>query len=384
MHIAYLTSEYPHQNLPPAGGIGAFIKTMAYSLVKNGHEVVVFVCQGTENKEWIDNQVRIIQVSQNHVGKIGVFKNKFHINKILRENIAKLKIDIVEAPDWEGLHSLCNIKIPIITRIHGSVTYFNTIEGSKVPRIINYFEKKALKKSNSIISVSNYSGAKTKEIFNLKEISIQTIYNGVDTNKFKPIEKELVKNSNKTILYFGTLIRKKGVLEIPLIFNKLISLNPNVELVLLGKDALDPLELKSTWSMMQKLFTKEAIGKVNYLGVIQYDKMMDYINDSKVCIFPSYAEAFPISWLEAMAMGKPVVASSIGWAEESIVDGVSGFLVHPKNHSEYAKKINQLIFDTKISEELGINARKRVLRFFNQEILLSENLVFYKRVIDEK
>ncbi len=66
-----------------------------------------------------------------------------------------------------------------------------------------------------------------------------------------------------TILYFGTLIRKKGMLELPIIFNEVHKINPNAKLILIGKDATDVISgNKSTWLMMQKLFDESAlIGK---------------------------------------------------------------------------------------------------------------------------
>jgi hypothetical protein len=55
--------------------------------------------------------------------------------------------------------------------------------------------------------------------------------------------------------------------------------------------------------MMQQLFTPEAIANVTYLGVVP-TKIKRHIIETTVCVFPTFAEALPVSWIEAMAMEK--------------------------------------------------------------------------------
>ncbi|NDP27724.1 MAG: glycosyltransferase family 4 protein, partial [Flavobacterium sp.] len=135
------------------------------------------------------------------------------------------------------------------------------------------------------------------------------------------------------ILYFGSLIRKKGLLELPFIFNEVIQKNPQAQLILIGKDVSDVITGNpSTWAMMQSLFTPDALQKVRYLGSVPYQEIKNHIKAASLCVFPTFAEALPVSWIEAMALQKPIVASDIGWAKEVIEEGIEGFLVHPKNH----------------------------------------------------
>jgi hypothetical protein len=71
-----------------------------------------------------------------------------------------------------------------------------------------------------------------------------------------------------------------------------------------GKDVRDIASGNvSTWKMMQQLFTPEAIANVTYLGVVPYQEIKDII-ETTVCVFPTFAEALPVSWIEAMAMEK--------------------------------------------------------------------------------
>ena len=382
IHVAYITAEYPHISLPPAGGIGSFTKLMATSLLENGCQVTVFLCLSNQNKVWYDEGIRIVELKGLAPSRWSPFINRIKIARTIKNHITKDGIDIVEAPDWEGIHAFCDFKIPLVTRIHGSVTYFNNMQGFKKTRVLTYLEKRAIQNSNKVIAVSNFSGQLTGKVFSFKDFSFETIYNGIDTKAFRPSSEKPTNDAG--ILYFGTLVRKKGVIALAHIFNELHSLNPHTQLTLIGKDVVDSYKGSSTWELIKTKLTPSALGKVHYKGVMPYQEMSNEISKSEICVFPSFAEAFPISWLEAMAMEKPLVCSSIGWANETIEDRQSGLLEHPKNYKEFAHKINSLLIDKKAATQLGKNARKRVITLFDQSKLVKENIEMYKGILRDE
>jgi glycosyltransferase involved in cell wall biosynthesis len=292
---------------------------------------------------------------------------------------ANKAIDLVEAPDWTGITSFIQPKkCPVVIRLNGSYTYFCHLDERPVKWINKFHEKRALKKADALLSVSLFTANLTNAVFRLhKEFTI--IPNSIDTNLFDG-------NSNEsgtykdTILYFGSLIRKKGLLELPFIFNEVIQKNPEAQLLLIGKDVPDVVSGNpSTWQMMQQLFSVEALPNVSYLGSIPYQEIKAPIKAASLCVFPTFAEALPVSWIEAMALQKPIVASNIGWATEIIEDGVEGFLVHPKEHKKYAQRILELLEHPKMQQEFGIAARKKVVLKFSTKTVAQQNILFYKK-----
>lgn len=380
-HIAYITTEYPHTKFPPVGGIGSFVKTMADSLIGENTEVTVFVCLSDEDAEWMDGKIRIIQIKKARKSKIDFLIDRYRINRVISRYIAKLKIDLIEAPDWEGLHAFCKFNIPLVTRIHGSVTYFNALLGRKNSRIMRFLERQSFQNSSSVVAVSDFSGRMTKRIFDFSDFQYTTIYNGVDISKFQSLYD--VRTEDNIILYFGTLVRKKGVLEIPDIFAKVLCRLPNVKMILAGKDTIDTIENISTWELMRGKFPERALASIDYLGVIPYDEVSALIQKASVCIFPSFAEAFPIAWLEAMAFGKPSVAYNIGWAKESIEDSISGYLVNAGDNTMFSERIVQLLTDKHWACKIGENARCIVRKKFNQKDIVKQNIDFYSQLICE-
>ena len=80
-----------------------------------------------------------------------------------------------------------------------------------------------------------------------------------------------------------------------------------------------------------------------FLGYIDQNSILKI---NKEVIFPTFAEALPVSWLNAMAMEKAIVVSNIVWASEIISNHKDGVLINPKEHQLYANEIINLINST--------------------------------------
>ncbi|WP_163407769.1 glycosyltransferase family 4 protein [Flavobacterium ajazii] len=379
MKIAFLTPEYPHTRTGNSGGIGTSIKNLAKGLLQEDCQVRVLVYGQKEDAIFNDDGICIQQIQNVKVKGLSWYLTCKKIEKIINNLYQNKEIDLVEAPDWTGITSFIQPKkCPVVIKLHGSDAYFCHLDNRPVKWINKFYEKRALQNADGLLSVSQFTADKTNEVFGLKKQFI-VIPNSIDINSFK-LDHEIQSVPN-TVLYFGSLIRKKGLLELPLIFNELIKLNSNVKLILVGKDVQDIISgSASTWEIMQLLFSEEALPNVSYLGIVSYNEIQKYIAESAVCIFPSFAEALPVSWIEAMAMQKPVVASNIGWATAVIDNSVNGFLVNPKNHLKYASKINALLSDIELRNQFGISAREKVIQKFSLSVVVQQSLAFYKSI----
>jgi glycosyltransferase involved in cell wall biosynthesis len=379
MKIAFLTPEYPHSKTGTSGGIGTSIKNLAKGLLVEGCSVRVLVYGQKEEGVFDDEGILIQQIRNVKLKGFSWYLTRKKLQKIINTLYDKKEIDLVEAPDWTGITSFISPKkCPIVIRLNGSDTYFCHLDQRPVKWNNKFHEKKALQKADGLLSVSRFTADKTNEVFGLNK-KFTVIPNSIDVGLFS-------QNGNDTnkgiILYFGSLIRKKGLLELPLIFNEVINKYPKATLVLVGRDVSDIISGNpSTWQMMQELFTEEARANVNYIGSVSYSDIKKYINEATVCVFPTFAEALPVSWIETMAMEKPVVASNIGWATEVIDDGINGFLVHPTHHLEYANKIIELLENTALQQEFGFEARKKVTDKFSVETVAKQSMSFYDQLI---
>ncbi|RTZ08660.1 glycosyltransferase family 4 protein [Flavobacterium sp. GSP6] len=377
--IAFLSPEYPHPKTGSSGGIGTSIKNLAMGLLAEGCSVRVLVYAQKEEAVFYDNGICIQQIRNVKFKGLSWYLTRKKLQNIIDTLYEDKKIDVVEAPDWTGITSFISPKkCKVVIRLHGSDTYFCHLDRRPVKWINKFHEKRALKKADGLLSVSQFTADTTNAVFGLnKQFTI--IPNGIDLDAFSPDDKN--KENKNTILYFGSLIRKKGLLELPFIFNAVVAKNPNAKLILLGKDVPDIISgNSSTWQMMQGIFSPAALLNVTYLGAVPYQDIKKHISTVTICVFPTFAEALPVSWIEAMALQKPIVASNIGWAQEVIDAGINGFLVHPKNHLEYATKIIQLLDDAVLQKAFGLAAEKKVKEKFSKEKVAQQSVVFYKKV----
>ncbi|MFV5688953.1 glycosyltransferase family 4 protein [Flavobacterium sp. ZT3R25] len=392
MKIAFLTPEYPHPKIGASGGIGTSIKNLALGLLRQGCAVRVLVYGQKEEGVFSDNGICIQQIKNVKLKGLSWYLTRKKLQKIINTLHQEKEIDLVEAPDWTGITSFISPKkCPIVIRLNGSDTYFCHLDQRPVRWINKFHEKRALQKADALLSVSQFTADQTNAVFGLKK-RFTIIPNCIDTNLFNAtIYSDDASFSNTlslgedTILYFGSLIRKKGLLELPLIFNEVIKIKSNAKLVLVGRDISDILSgTDSTWHMMQQLFTEQARANVIYLGSVPYEVIKNQIKAATVCVFPTFAEALPVSWIEAMAMQKAIVASNIGWAKEVIDDGINGLLVHPTDHIVYANKIINLLENKELQKEFGVKAREKVVQKFSMEIVAQQSLSFYISLTESK
>lgn len=382
MKIGFLTSEFPHSKTGGAGGIGTSLLNLTKGLVEAGHEVTLLIYGQKEDEIFEENGILFHRIKNIKVKGFSRFLTQKKIEKRINSLVQKQQLDLVEAADWTGITSFIKPKCPIIIRLHGSDTYFCHLDQRPVKAINRFHEKRALEKATALVSVSQFTAKMTNEIFGLQK-KYTIIPNAVDVSAFSSKE-ILPPTEDHTLLYFGTLIRKKGSLELPLIFNEVFKKYPNARLILAGRDSGDILSgNRSTWEMMKGLFDSEPFKNVTYLGSIPYNKIKENIHAAAICIFPTFAEALPVSWIEAMVMQKAIVASDIGWATEIIEDGRSGFLVYPKRHQEFANRIVWLLENSQMRQKMGAEAKNQALKKFELSLVSQQNIAFYEAVLKD-
>lgn len=383
MRIAFLTPEYPHKSLNNGGGLGTSIHNLVLALSRKGIEVYVIVTGQEKDDFFTENGNRYYVLKQEKYPFLGFYLYRKSVERFVNNLIKTEKIDLIEAPDWTGMTAFMKFQIPLIIRFHGSDTYFCHLEKRKQKWKNRWFETLAVKGANGYIAPTYFAGEVSAKLFGISEKKIATIHHGLELDKFNNSEPE--KFETEKLLYIGTLIRKKGVLELPEIFKKVIQKYPKAKLYLIGADSFDiQTQRSSTWKLIEQQLGDSIKKNIEYLGKVPYSEVINHIKNSNVCIFPTYAETLGMVTIESMAMNKAVVNSNIGWANELIINGESGFLVYPANHQEFADKITLLLQDKTLALQMGKNARRRVEDIFDINIVAKKNIEFYKKVIQNK
>jgi glycosyltransferase involved in cell wall biosynthesis len=117
--------------------------------------------------------------------------------------------------------------------------------------------------------------------------------------------------------------------------------------------------------------------RVHFLGACT--EPLAALRGMDLFVHPSWAESFPYVILEAMSLGRAIVASNVGGIGEAVVDGESGLLVPPRDERALARAMIGLLDERPRRERLGEHALRRV-RFFTRELMVSELLTLYEQL----
>ena len=376
MHILFLTNEYPKKGLN-GGGIGSFVQFLGCALVKEGVAVsVVGINNSSENEFEIDAGVAVHRLSKSTC-KVGKFydNTKRILSKISEINKGNT-VDVVEGSELNFAFFPKKTTYKKVIRLHGGHHFF-AIELNKKPALWRGFqEKQSFKKADGYIAVSNYVGMQTQKYLKSK-FKFTTIYNSVDTQKFKPIGTfPVVKNS---LLFVGTVCEKKGIRQLvqamPLIKKEI----PDVTLKIVGRDWLFP-NGDSYIEYLNSFITNEVKSAIEIVGAVPLHKMSEHLSAAAICVYPSQTESFGLTVIEALLMQKPVVCSKIPpfleiKGEQEILKAIDTTSV-----DKIATEIVALLKSENKAVHMGEMARKEILIRFNPEMIVNQNINFYKNL----
>jgi glycosyltransferase involved in cell wall biosynthesis len=123
-------------------------------------------------------------------------------------------------------------------------------------------------------------------------------------------------------------------------------------------------------------------GAVHFLG--ERRDVPDLLNAMDIFVLPSYSEGLSLALLEAMAAGKPVIATAVGGTPEVVTDGDTGLLIPPRDAGALAAALTRLLSDPALARRLGANARAHVRQNFSLDRLGREINAIYGELAEKK
>ena len=132
-------------------------------------------------------------------------------------------------------------------------------------------------------------------------------------------------------------------------------------------------------TLLRKIDEK-TIHKIMYIGKQKLHEMLEWYQKASIFILPSLSEAFPITNLEALSCGTPVIASNVGGIPEAVQDRKNGILVPPSNVVKLAENIQYLLDNEDIRKKFGKEGRKWIVKNFSSEILMKALLQIYNEI----
>jgi L-malate glycosyltransferase len=377
MQIMFVCNEYP-----PAshGGIGIMVKTLAIELVKLGCHVSVIGYNGALDTDYQfdDYGVQIYWLAKpraiNENKILREFQLRYYLTKKMLAFEKKLQPQIIESFDWSGPLLARPKRAKFIVRMHGAHSAHAFYEQKKISRLLFFFEKRQLKLADRLIAVSAHMGDTTQRCFTLQR-SYTVIYNMVDSTKFYP-EENVLKDEH-TLLYVGRIHPQKGLEELFLAFNEAYRNHKQLRLNLVGTENL------AYQKKLVTLLTDDARTAITFIGKVAHDQLRAWYNRAAVTVFPSRAEAFGLTIVESMACGTAPIVSDCASAGEIITHNYDGWQVDCKNISLFAQTLIEVLAAKDEQTRRGKVARQVVINKFSNNVLMEQNLMFYKRCLDQ-
>ena len=361
MKIAQITATFP----PYMGGTGMVCYHNSLELAKLGHDVTVFTSYSG------DSHNDSLQINVERFRPLFRFRNAPFTPQLL----SKLKgFDIVHIhyPYYFG-----GELVYLASKLRGMkyvLTYHNdVIYGGFLHHIINIHSATIMRRimdSAEKIFVTSMDYARNsflKSIVDLDNLD-KTIEltNGVDTYRFRPdidgteIRKSYGIDNEKIVLFVGTLDKAHYFKGIEYLLRAFRKIDGGSVLMIVGDgDLRDYYE-----NLSHKLHISD---KTIFIGKVLDDELPRYYAASDVVILPSVTqgEALGIVLLEAMATGKPVIASNLPGVRTVVDHYKDGILVEPRNSDKLASSIQYLLDNDGICKEFGRMGRRKVERKYS-------------------
>ncbi len=197
---------------------------------------------------------------------------------------------------------------------------------------------------------------------------------GVDPNEFSPAPSETTSQAPE-IFYAGHLVAAKGVDYLIQAMQKVHEHIPNARLVLAG-DGFERPRLKT---MAQNLGIEDY---VEFLGPVPFTQMPDLFRRCAIFCLPTLAEAFGLSLLQAMASGKPIVASAVGGIPYFVEDGKSGHLVPSCNVDALSDALIDLLQHPEKMVSMGKHNRTLIEQHYSWNPIVTQIETLYTEVLN--
>jgi glycosyltransferase involved in cell wall biosynthesis len=342
LSICLIHEEYPPET--GGAGIGTYQATMAKALANLGHKVIVIAKAVKKSKIEVNAGVEVHRIKSwiRTKGILGMVAYRLRIKRYLRQLLHERKIDIIESPEWGGetvfLKNLPH-RPPVVIRLHGSskvIRYYNQGHYYISTWLQEWFEKKCIRQADLITSPTKTLIGETQKLLNILLAKVKVIPNPVSRealeNQIKPIV-----DDNQLILYVGRISFIKGIpvliRSIPLILDKF----PGAHFRLVGRCGIN------TRKKFVGQIDKKYHDRISFTGPMSYEKVLSSYQESVLCVFPSFFEAFGLVVIEALAAGRPVVLSKIGSFMEIVADGKEGLFFEPGDPGDLAEKVVTLL-----------------------------------------
>lgn len=275
-------------------------------------------------------------------------------------------------------------RVPVVIyTAHGF--YFH----NRMPRLkrlpVMWVEKMLSRVTHLVFMQSQEDAATAVKERTCPEEKVLWIGNGVDVNRFKaePGSNGFraglgLSEKDKVVGFVGRMVAEKGVLELIEAIHLVGKAIPEARLLFVGDTLNGDRDMKARQAIRSLLNRDGQASRVLFAGIREdIPAVMAAID---VFVLPSHREGMPRTVIEAMASGKPVVATDIRGCREEVLSGVTGLLVPVKDPEALASAIISVLSNEALARGMGAKGRQRACEHFDERVVIEKQVKAYAEI----
>jgi D-inositol-3-phosphate glycosyltransferase len=372
-----------------AGGQNVHVAALATALVRRGHEVRVFT---RRDDPALPDTVRtragfvvehVTAGPARHVPKDELLGHMPDFADVVTERCEKDTPDLLHAHFWmSGLASVSagvRLGLPVVQTFHalGVVKRRHQGDGDTSPQSRIRLEQALCAHVDLVVATS------ADEVFELRRMGLPqgkavVVPCGVDLTRFTPKGPGGRRRQRFRLACVTRLVPRKGVDDVI----RAVALLPDTELLVAGGPPRERLaESEEAVRLLDLAARHDVSDRVHLLGSIPRDAVPRLMRSADAVVCTPWYEPFGMVALEAMACGRPVVASAVGGLVDTVADGVTGVLVPPRQPAVLAHALRRLLTDPFSLETFGFAAADRAAARYGWPRIAADTERAYRTVL---
>jgi glycosyltransferase involved in cell wall biosynthesis len=374
-----------------AGGQNVHVAALAAGMARRGHEVTVHTRRDDDalpERVVTQDGYNVVHVPAGPpraVPKDDLLRHMPEFAAFLRRQWAQSPPDLVHAHFWmSGLASVAAAgvtcpPVPVLQTFHalGSVKRRHQGAADTSPPQRVEMERALCRNVTHVVATCS------DEVFELRRLGltrdrVSVVPCGVDTSTFTPRGPVAPRSERPRLLVLGRLVERKGQDDAV----RALAAVPDAELVVVGGPPAGELDDDPEVGRLRAIAATAGVAdRLVFTGSVARDEVPAWVRSADIVLAVPWYEPFGITPLEAMACGRPVVATAVGGLVDTVVDGVTGDLVPARDPARLGEALAALLADPDRRAAYGAAGMRRARARYRWSRVVADTEAVYRQVV---
>jgi glycosyltransferase involved in cell wall biosynthesis len=372
-----------------AGGQNVYVAALAAGLAQRGHEVTVHTRRDDDAlPERVVTQdgytvAHVPAGPPRELPKDELLPHMTEFARVLREQWTVAPPDVVHAHFWmsglAAVEAAAELSTPVLQTFHalGSVKRRHQGAADPSPASRIDLERGLCRDVDHVVATCS------DEVFELRRLGLPPdratiVPCGVDTSEFTPRGPVAPRSDRTRLLVLGRLVERKGQDDAV----RALRAVPDAELVVVGGPPAHAIAADPEVRRLRAIAAEEGVAdRLLFAGAVPRADVPAWVRSADVVLAVPWYEPFGITPLEAMACGRPVVATAVGGLVDTVVGGVTGDLVPPRDPARLGEVLAALLADAERRAAYGAAGLRRVRARYRWSRVVADTEAVYRQIL---